>query len=118
MGTIYEEDKGEIVSIKGGTNLIGIKIHGEEGEYILGKSGIRKLKTNKKNMLKKIGNYVKKMVDPETQALLKAGLINGNLEPTTEGMAELNSILFFANKDALIVRAKEIIAEAEAEENK
>lgn len=72
----------------------------------------------KSTMIKKLSNFIKKTVNSDTQELLKAGLINGDLEPTTEGKNELVQIIWFANLDALVVRAKEINAEAEADSKK
>lgn len=72
----------------------------------------------KKTIMKTISNYIKKTLNAETQELLKAGLINGDLEPTVSGIYELNQILWFANLAALVTRAKEINAEAEAEAKK
>jgi hypothetical protein len=72
----------------------------------------------KKSIMKKLSNFIKKSVDGNTQELLKAGLINGDLEPTYEGDRELKQIQWFANLDALVARAKEINTEAEAEAKK
>lgn len=75
-------------------------------------------KVKNKSMIKKLTNFIKKSTDANTQELLKAGMLNGDLEPTREGFDELNQIIWFSNLDALVVRAKEINAEAEAEANK
>lgn len=74
-----------------------------------------KLLKTKNTIMFKLNNYIKKLVDADTQALLKAGYINGDLQPTGRGQDALISILFFANKDALVAAAKEEIAEAEAQ---
>jgi hypothetical protein len=66
-------------------------------------------------MIKKLSNFIKKSVDANTQELLKAGFINGDLEPTYEGLEELKQIQWFANYDALVASAKEHNAAAEAE---
>lgn len=72
----------------------------------------------KKTVMKKLNNFLKKLVDADTQELLKAGLLNGDLELTCQGIYELQAIMFFANKDAMVARAKEINVEAATEEAK
>lgn len=76
------------------------------------------LKSNKITIMKKLSNFIKKTVNADTQELLKAGLVNGDLEPTDEGIKELTQINWFANLQALVDRAKELNAEAEAESKK
>lgn len=56
-----------------------------------------------------LSTLAKKMFDAETKTLIKAGLLNSNLELTSEGRDELNAILFLENKKALVERAKDII---------
>lgn len=68
-----------------------------------------------KSKLMKLTNLVKKLVDSDTQALIKAGYLNGDLELTSEGRKELETILFLANKPALVEAAKEAIADKEKE---
>jgi hypothetical protein len=77
----------------------------------------RLLKDSETNMTitKKLGAMMKKLLDADTQALVKAGYINGDLELTTDGMKALTAIIFTANKAALVADANEVIAEAEAE---
>ncbi len=65
--------------------------------------------------MRKLSNFIKKSVDADTQELLKAGFINGDLEPTSTGEEELKQIQWFANLPALVARAKELNAEAEKE---
>lgn len=72
----------------------------------------------KKTIMKKLTNYIKKAVDANTQELLKAGFINGDLMPTYEGEQAIKEILWFANYEALVAKAKEINAEAEAQAKK
>lgn len=72
----------------------------------------------KPTIMKKLSNYVKKMLDADTQALLKAGFINGDLEPTSLCKDELLSLMFFANRADLVARAHEVISESEAENKK
>lgn len=79
---------------------------------------INSLPNKHKTMIKKLSNFIKKTVDADTQEMLKANMLNGDLEPTCVGINELHAILWFANKDALVARAKEINTEAAAEEAK
>ena len=75
-------------------------------------------KNKKHSFMSQLSNYIKKTVDSNTQELLKAEFINGNLEPTSAGMAELSQIMWFVNIEALVARAKEINAENEKNNNK
>lgn len=68
----------------------------------------------KKSIMKTLNNFITKLVDADTQALLKAGYLNGDLLPTCEGIKALEEILFFANKQALVDSAKAKIAAEEA----
>jgi hypothetical protein len=65
--------------------------------------------------MKKLSNFLTKTVDSETQLLLKAGLINGDLEPTSEGRDVLTEVLWFQNLEQIVTRAQEIVTEAEKE---
>lgn len=71
-----------------------------------------------KTIMKTLNNMEKLLLDPDTQKLKKAGLINGDLEITEAGKQELDFINFKAQKAELVKRAEEIIAEKEAEEKK
>lgn len=73
------------------------------------------IQTKPKTFMKTITNYIKKTVDPKTQLLLKAGLINGDLEPTSAGREVLTEILWFQNLEAIATRAQEIVTEADKE---
>lgn len=66
-----------------------------------------------KTIMTKLNSMMKRLLDKDTQALVKAGLVNGDLEMTDEGQRALTAILFTQNKDALVAEAKEIIEEAE-----
>jgi hypothetical protein len=74
-------------------------------------SKVRNSETKKQTITMKITNLVKKLVDADTQALIKAGYLNGDLELTSQGRAELETIAFTANKEALVALAKEKVAE-------
>lgn len=63
----------------------------------------------KKDM--KIGVMMKKFLDSDIQTLVKAGYINGDLELTTEGTTALDSVVFDANKAALVTLAQEKLDE-------
>jgi hypothetical protein len=72
---------------------------------------------NNKTMAQKIGSMMKKLLDSDTQKLVKASLINGDLELTSQGQQALMAILFEANKAALVKEAEEIISEEEKSKN-
>lgn len=71
------------------------------------------LVNNQKSIMKRVSDMMKKLLDADTQALVKAGYINGDLELTTEGGKALTVILFVANKRALVDAANVTIAEEE-----
>ena len=62
---------------------------------------------NKINKIMKITNIVKQLLDSDTRKLVKAGLINGDLALTEEGVSELLGIIFLANKAELVKVAEE-----------
>jgi hypothetical protein len=65
------------------------------------------------NRMQKVSIMMKKLLDKDTQILVKAGFIDGDLNLTTEGLHALNSILFATNKADLVVLAQEAIDEEE-----
>lgn len=78
------------------------------------RSNFIKLTINKnKTFMSKVSTMMKKLLDADTQALVKAGFVNGDLELTSEGTKQLQTILFVANKAALVEAAEEVIAEEE-----
>lgn len=66
---------------------------------------------NKPETKKMLNHFMKKLLDKNTKTLIEAEFINGDLLPTSYGMEALNSILFEANKEALVKLAEEVIAE-------
>lgn len=82
-------------------------------KYTMAEAIAKLTPTTVKNTMEKISNFVKKLIDPDAQALMEAGFIGKDMRVTAEGTNELLSILFFANKPALVAAAKDIIAEAE-----
>lgn len=67
---------------------------------------ITSVKTNK---MTTIGNMMKRLLDADTQTLVKAGYINGDLELTEAGKKALWAITFTLNKDALVKEAQEVL---------
>lgn len=67
----------------------------------------------KKPFMKKLGTMMKKLLDADTQELVKAQYINGDLELTAVGKDALWTIIFSANKQALVDMAKEENVESE-----
>ncbi len=92
----------------------------QTGPYTIewGQSTQKSITKNKSSIMKKLSNYIKKTVDKDTQELLKAGLINGGLEPTTDGTNALREILWFKYLPELVEQAKEINAENEKTDKK
>lgn len=71
-------------------------------------------KVNEKSIMQKVSTMMRKLLDADTQVLVKAGYINGDLELTDEGVSALNTVLFTANKAALVALAQEKIDEEKA----
>ncbi len=69
---------------------------------------------NKQDM--SLSTIAKRLLDADTKTLIKAGFLDTELRLTDKGKAELNAILFEANKTALVVAAQAVIDEAK--ENK
>lgn len=67
-----------------------------------------------KTMAQKIGIFAKKLLDSNTQTLLKAGYIDSNLELTAKGKSNLDLIAFQTNMTALVAMATEELAEEDA----
>lgn len=79
-----------------------------------GRDLLELISKDKKSIMKKISNYYKKFTDAKVQSLVKAGYLNGDLEPTEKAHDAIKEINFFANQDELVKRADEEIAEEEA----
>lgn len=69
----------------------------------------------KKGFMKKLTTLMKKLLDADTQTLVKAGYINGDLEVTEAGEIALVNLLFMTNKADLVVMAQADLDEAEKE---
>lgn len=67
----------------------------------------------KKTLMNKVSTMMKKLLDADTQTLVKAGYLNGDLDLTDKGKTALNTIVFMANKADLVVSAQEAIDEEE-----
>lgn len=71
---------------------------------------------NKQRTIKmKLNSMMKKLLDEDTKKLIKASLINGDLELTEEGRDALQAIMFEEKKAELVKLAEEKIAEEKAE---
>lgn len=69
-------------------------------------------------MSTKLKTLFKKLVDTKTQRLVKAGLLDENLQITEKGEEVLCDILFLENMDKLVEKADEIIKDEEVEKGK
>lgn len=65
----------------------------------------------RKTMTQKCNIMMKKLLSKDLRTLVEAGYINGDLELTDEGMANLRAILFEQNKEALVALAEEKLQE-------
>lgn len=74
-----------------------------------------KITEPKKTIMTKLNTMMKKLLDTDTQTLMKAGFINGDLDLTSEGKNELWTLIFDQHKAALVEAAKAKIAEEEKE---
>lgn len=73
------------------------------------------IKTSK---MKKLGIMMKKLLDTDTQTLVKAGYINGDLELTGEGEDALITLLFDDKKADLVNLAQSKLDDEEKEDAK
>lgn len=67
---------------------------------------------NKNNKMSKVGNMMQRLLDKDTQKMVKAGFINGDLELTDLGKKVLWAIIFSANKAEFVKEADLAIEEA------
>ena len=79
--------------------------------------GFETLPKTKKPLMKQLSSMMKRWLDADTQTLVKAGFINGDLELTDKGSDSLTDIIFAANK-ALMVTAAQAVLDAEAAASK
>lgn len=84
----------------------------------LGESDFELLNKNKLTIMQQVNIFVKKLIDEDTKLLVEAGLLDSNLNPTTEGKEQSDAIDFLKNKKELVIIAKEIIDEREKEKCK
>lgn len=96
--------------------LYGIEFNNGLKVYRWSDRGDMELIRKSTNIMKKVGSMFKRLVDADTQALYKAGYINGDLELTEKGSKELMVILFDANKKSLVDAANQEIVEEEKTE--
>ncbi len=68
----------------------------------------------KKSIMSRLNVFMKKLLDADTQSLVKAGYLNEDLTLTSDGEEALTFISFTANKAALVEEANKLIAEREA----
>lgn len=67
------------------------------------------------SIMNRVSNMMKRLLDGDTQSLVKAGFINGDLEITDKGQDALNSVLFVNNKEELVELAEAELAEEKGE---
>lgn len=73
----------------------------------------------KHTLMEKVTIMAKKFLSPDTQKLIKAGIIDSNnLELTSKGKAELEAINLEAKMADMLKRADEIIVEQKEEKSK
>lgn len=75
-------------------------------------SNLVPVQANKNNKMSKVGNMMQRLLDADTQKMVKAGFINGDLELTDNGKKVLWAIIFSANKAEFVKEADAAIAEA------
>lgn len=75
---------------------------------------------DKKTIMEKLTIIGKKLFDPKIKKMIEAGLLNRDLEPTSEGLRQSQAIEFMKNMDSgdLEKVADEIIAERKEENSK
>ena len=68
-------------------------------------------KINEPKQMSTLNSMMKRLLDKDTKALVEASFINGNLELTDVGWAELKTIVFEQHKDELVKIAEEKVKE-------
>jgi hypothetical protein len=105
----------EIVEIQHTPRSFPYYIHTPSGDTrYMGEEQLELIDENikpKKTLMTKLNTMMKKLLDADTQTLVKAGYINGDLELTSAGRDALNTIVFQANKAALVAMAQEALEE-------
>jgi hypothetical protein len=69
----------------------------------------------KKSFVRKLSATLKRVLNPQMQVMYKAGFIDDTLELTSEGKRELRALTYAKFEAELAERAKEVVAELEAE---
>lgn len=70
-------------------------------------------KLTNKTIMRTLNNMMKKLLDADTQLLVKMEYINGDLELTAKGKVALESLNFIDRKAELVALAQEELTEAE-----
>ncbi len=119
-------DKVEVIgntsghNIKLGTTLTfldyfrGVGILVAENTYYYNFADVKKV--NDTMEATKINPLVAANLDADTQALVKAGYLDGRLMTTPKGLDALMAILYIANKATLVTDAKAELAEEDTKE--
>ena len=111
----YEGLEGTIIERWQDSGNYKYHIKFKNGEESRGWTNDNDMKLNLRKINMKIGTMMNKLLDKDTQLLVKAGFINGDLELTDAGQNALITILFTDRKAELVELAKEIIEEEEKE---
>lgn len=86
-------------------------------DYVVGHGtgeALPKTTTKKTNIMNTVSRIAEKAFSADTKALIEAGYLDKSLELTGYGRDVLESVVFEANKAALVEAAKEEIKEAKA----
>lgn len=111
----------EIVVSRTGTGHIVVYTNGSNAIYsfpntdyaiaIIKNSPDKQNKSGEPKKMISLNTMMKKLLDKDTQTLIKAGFINGDLQLTDEGWQNLKALLFEQNKDEMIKAAQEKLDE-------
>lgn len=71
----------------------------------------QEIKNKKRNIMQKITPMLKRLLDADGRMLYKAGFLDSEMELTSKGNDALQTLVFDANKVALVKLAKEDIRE-------
>ena len=99
------------VSWTAGTTTAGSTTDDVRSRYYFFPEEMGQLTEINKPKMRKVTNTFKLFTDKKTQDLYKAGYINGDLEPTEQGLNALNSLLLAEYKDKLVELAREELKE-------
>ncbi len=73
-------------------------------------------KKGDRGKMSSLSTLAKKLLDPKTKTLVKAGLLDSELELTEVGIDVLQNVLFLTYKEEMVVEARRLLKEQKKQE--